>query len=68
MSVNLTHDVFCDECGQWIHAFVSHKAQIRKAREYAKRGGWAYIWTPEGYRDLCPDCAKDLAPMNELKS
>jgi len=57
MSVRLSHDVFCDRCGGWLHAFVSGVPKLKWARKTAQAGGWLYIRTPEGYKDLCPDCA-----------
>ena len=57
MSVRLTHDVFCDQCGVWTHAFVSGAKRLKMARRHAKAGGWGYVYVRgEGYKDLCPEC------------
>ena len=51
MSVEKAIDVFCDKCGNWVHADMNCTA--KKARRIARDFN--------GYRvvkgqDLCPDC------------
>ena len=59
MSIRLTHDIFCDLCGKWTHCFVSGAKRLKMARKHAAAGDWIYVWTPSGYKDLCPQCSID---------
>ena len=62
MTIKLTHDIFCDECGDWAHChLVSPWAQITRARKAAQAEGWKRV--KRGYRmiDLCPKCAAKRA-------
>ncbi len=54
MSVTITTDVFCDQCGNWAH-YGTHptKAVIAEALRGARRAGWTVK------RDgscTCPQC------------
>jgi len=57
MTVRLTHDIFCDKCGNWVHCFVAEESHIREARCLARDLGWVRKKMPHVLRDLCPDCA-----------
>lgn len=57
MSIVVTTDVFCDECGNWIFGDTGHKADARKARASAKSEGWVRIRVDGRLVDLCPTCA-----------
>lgn len=50
VSVTVTRDVFCDECGDWTHGVVNEDAKA--ARRVARREGWVY----RKGKDLCPQC------------
>ena len=60
MTVRLTHDVYCDKCGVWVHCFVAGESRIREVRCIARDLGWVRKKTPLTHvlRDLCPDCAE----------
>lgn len=60
MTVRLSHDVFCDQCGEWYHAFVSVVQSIREARVDARANGWKYVRGKHGYEDLCPTCVHKM--------
>ena len=60
MTVRYTADVFCDNCGDWVHGTVSHKPTglARPALEVAKNAGWSRH-NASDYLDLCPTCLQD---------
>lgn len=66
MTVRLTHDVFCDGCGNWVHCFTSGAPMIRRARKMAQDSGFVYRHVKgEGYKDFCPKCAKSNLGLRE---
>lgn len=55
MVVRLSHDVFCDFCGDWTHSFVDVNVNRNLAMKKAKKKGWVRY---RG-RDYCPTCWKE---------
>lgn len=54
MSVTITTDVFCDECGRWDHYRCGEKAFVRDAQRAAVRAGWLVKVTTN--ECMCPEC------------
>lgn len=61
MAIRVTTDVFCDDCGCWVHGGVSHRIAAKDARSVAAKEGWVYKLRirDEGNKmvDLCSECA-----------
>lgn len=56
MSITVTTDVFCDQCGDWVFGIASHKIENKKARLNAKKQGWLRIKN----QDICPSCKEKI--------
>lgn len=53
MSITITTDVFCDDCGMdWVHGITGNKPQRAEARRVARAAGW--LCDRSG--DYCPKC------------
>jgi len=65
MSVTISTDVFCDQCGNWIEGVTGAKPRHKEARRVAKEAGWSYH-PSHGYQDLCPICAADKMRAKEV--
>ena len=57
--IRYTADVFCDNCGCWIHGIIGSKPSglARPALAEAKRHGWSRD-VKSIFTDLCPTCLK----------
>lgn len=57
MTVRYTADVFCDNCGDWVHGVTSAKSVgiASAALKAAKAGGWSRD-VKSAFMDLCPKC------------
>ena len=66
MTVRVTYDLFCDNCGNWEHGFVKtintpgkHAANLRG--RYKKEGwGRLQVQVDGSLIDLCPKCYEEL--------
>lgn len=56
MSITVTTDVFCDDCGHWIHGPSTYKAEPMGARLWAKKAGWVRRKVNGALVDLCAKC------------
>lgn len=56
MVVRVTTDVFCDECGDWVHGTISNEKQAIFARAVAREQGWIVRRRPGRMVDICPRC------------
>lgn len=56
MSITISTDVFCEECGNWTAGATGTKPRPKAAREIAKSQGWAFFKR----KDYCPDCWEQL--------
>ncbi len=52
MSLTLSTDVFCDQCGDWTPGTVGPRNGGREARTIARSRGWTF----SKHKDLCPLC------------
>lgn len=61
MSYSITTDVFCDECGDWVHGCVSYKVRKITASNVAiKEHGWHINYLNGIKKHYCPDCWKKI--------
>lgn len=54
MTITVTTDVFCNNCGTWIHGTTAPAMLAVQARNRAKKSGWTH---PKRGVDFCPDCS-----------
>lgn len=68
MSITVTHDVFCDGCGNWTEGVTNGTAT--EVRAVAKARGWERRRTapsrphrsgPAQLIDLCPECQNEAS-------
>lgn len=64
MSLSVSTDVHCDECGAWVDGAVDTKMAASAARRAARLAGWKRI---RG-RDICPDCRESALQEVERKN
>ena len=56
--IRVTTDVFCDDCGNWVHGGVSNEKDATSARRIARELGWVVRRRPGRMVDICPGCQK----------
>lgn len=61
-------DISCDingkRCLGWVYGGLSsNKAEVRVARQFARRDGWIRKFNKElrRWEDICPKCQKELS-------
>lgn len=54
MSISVTTDVVCDECGHWNYGPTSGKKETLEARQMAKGAGWVHV----NGEDICYRCRR----------
>ena len=54
--IRVTTDIFCDDCGNWIHGGVSNEKDATRARRIAREQGWVVRRRPGQIVDICPGC------------
>lgn len=69
MAIVVTCDVFCDgpDCPQWTNGVTGRGTRFWDARRNAKASGWVYVKHGDGWKDLCPDCQKELGIIAKAK-
>ena len=53
MSVRITTDVFCDECGRWATFGTDDRAHVKAAQQGARKHGWTFKRNGDC---ACPEC------------
>ncbi len=56
MSLLITTDISCDECGNWTAGYAGCRIDGRRARAQARAAGWQQVRRGGERRDLCPTC------------
>ena len=66
MSLTITTDVFCDECGAWNSQTGGATGMVimgHEARRKAKSAGYVCLRENGKLLDLCPDCFAARQPL-----
>lgn len=58
MSIQITTDVFCDQCSAWGHHSTGRKADVAGAKAAAKQDGWTFQRVAGREKSACPVCNK----------
>ena len=60
--IRVTTDVFCDECGNWVHGQVGREKRVTRACQIAADQDWIVKRQNGQVVDICPECQKEEEP------